>query len=139
MKTTPEIPQLPDGCGYTGHDFGASYPDSQCFGGQLYDLDNSDEPGTINEPLNYIPCPECQHEEWLERQVDEIRDEGYMAAYEGKTRDACPFPAAATRYPQDGEWYRLRWMEGYEECEKEKECMKNQQGEKVSNSCQQKG
>lgn len=51
---------LPDGCGYQGYEFGAgSYPDSQCFGGRLYDMDNCDEPGTVNEPSEYIPCPIC--------------------------------------------------------------------------------
>lgn len=51
---------LPQGCGYQGYEFGAgSYPDSQCFGGRLYDMDNCDEPGTVYEPSEYIPCPIC--------------------------------------------------------------------------------
>lgn len=43
------VPQLPDGCGYEGSDFGASYPDSKCFGGRLYDLDNCDDEGNLYE------------------------------------------------------------------------------------------
>ena len=56
-----ELQMLPDGCGYQGYEFGAGrYPDSQCFGGRLYDMDNCDEPGTVNEPMDYIPCPICK-------------------------------------------------------------------------------
>lgn len=109
-----ETEQLPAGCGYIGHDFGASYPDSQCFGGRLYDLDNSDAPGALNEPPRYINCPQCQHEAWLEDQAGSIMEAGYTAAEEGKSRDACPFPVAATRYPEDGEWYKTQWLKGYE-------------------------
>ena len=56
-----ELQMLPDGCGYQGYEFGAGrYPDSQCFGGRLYDMDNCDEPGTVNEPMDYTPCPICK-------------------------------------------------------------------------------
>jgi hypothetical protein len=56
-----DLPMLPEGCGYQGYEFGAGhYPDSQCFGGRLYDMDNCDEPGTVNEPMDYIPCPMCK-------------------------------------------------------------------------------
>ena len=52
--------ELPEGCGYQGYEFGAgSYPDSQCFGGQLYDMDECEEPGTVNIPDDYVPCPMC--------------------------------------------------------------------------------
>lgn len=51
---------LPDGCGYQGYEFGAGrYPDSQCFGGRLYDMDNCDGQGMIYEPGEYFPCPMC--------------------------------------------------------------------------------
>lgn len=52
--------QLPNGCGYQGYEFGAGgYPDSECFGGRLYDMDNCDSSGLIYEPCEYIPCPMC--------------------------------------------------------------------------------
>ena len=51
--------RLPEGCGYQGYEFGASYPDSQCFGGRLYDMDACDDNGGIYEPTEYIPCPMC--------------------------------------------------------------------------------
>jgi len=57
---------LPKGCGYMGHDFGAPYLDSECFGGQLYDLDDG-ENGLINEPEEYIPCPACNVVEAVKR------------------------------------------------------------------------
>ncbi len=51
--------ELPSGCGYQGYEFGASYPDSECFGGRLYDMDNCDGNGNIYDPGEYIPCPMC--------------------------------------------------------------------------------
>lgn len=50
---------LPAGCGYQGYEFGASYPDSECFGGRLYDMDNCDGDGNVYEPAEHIPCPMC--------------------------------------------------------------------------------
>jgi len=96
-----------------GHDFGASYPDSQCFGGILYDLDNCDDRGNLFTPLEEIPCPECQHEAWREYYADQIKDMGYEAAILGKAESDCPFPAAAKKYPQDGEWLKQQWISGY--------------------------
>lgn len=58
-----DIPELPDGCGYQGNEFGADYPDSICFGGRLYDADDGDfAPGggfLYNTPATFIPCPQC--------------------------------------------------------------------------------
>ena len=54
---------LPEGCGYQGYEFGASYPDSQCFGGRLYDMDACDNHGNIYEPTDDIPCPMCNADE----------------------------------------------------------------------------
>jgi|HubBroStandDraft_2_1064218.scaffolds.fasta_scaffold798620_2 hypothetical protein len=51
--------QLPEGCGYQGYEFGASYPDSICFGGRLYDADDCDGDGNYYEPAEIIPCPMC--------------------------------------------------------------------------------
>lgn len=54
-----KIPQLPEGCGYQGYEFGAAYPDSICFGGRLYDADNCDNDGNYHEPSEDVPCPMC--------------------------------------------------------------------------------
>lgn len=55
------IPMLPSGCGYQGYEFGAGrYPDSECFGGRLYDMDNCDGDGNLYEPMDDIPCPMCR-------------------------------------------------------------------------------
>lgn len=67
-----EIPQLPEGCGYQGYEFGAgSYPDSICFGGRLYDADDCDGNGNYYEPTDEIPCPICKPHEaiqyWAQR------------------------------------------------------------------------
>ena len=73
QESETEIPMLPDGCGYMGHEFGARYLDSQCFGGQLYDLDNCDDSGNLYEPGEYIACPQCHMEEWLEGLAEDVR------------------------------------------------------------------
>lgn len=46
-------------CNYQGYEFGASYPDSVCMDGQLWDADNCDGESGIIEPIEYIPCPMC--------------------------------------------------------------------------------
>lgn len=54
-----QVEPLPAGCGYQGYEFGASYPDSICYGGKLYDADNCDGEGNLYEPGEHIPCPMC--------------------------------------------------------------------------------
>lgn len=51
--------QLPGGCGYQGYEFGASYPDSICVAGYLWDADNCNEKQELYEPTEEIPCPMC--------------------------------------------------------------------------------
>lgn len=48
--------------------FGATYPDATCIEGVLYDLDDCNEDGTLNEKNN-TPCPFCQTEAFLEQEV----------------------------------------------------------------------
>ncbi len=45
-----------------GYEFGASYPDSICIDGRLFDADKCHDGGSLHEPTEYIPCPMC-HEE----------------------------------------------------------------------------
>jgi hypothetical protein len=47
-------------CGYQGYEFGASYPDSVCVDGQLFDADHCDEDGNLYEPIEDVPCPICR-------------------------------------------------------------------------------
>ena len=68
--TDPKGPKpqvsLPSGCGYQGYEFGAAYPESECFGGRLYDMDNCDSDGNIYEPTEDIPCPMCHAKKYVE-------------------------------------------------------------------------
>lgn len=50
------------GCGYTGYEFGAGYPDSTCIDGYLWDLDSCDEPGGGLTVGGDIHCPSCNPE-----------------------------------------------------------------------------
>ena len=58
-------------CNYQGYEFGASYPDSVCIDGKLFDADNCDNDGNLYDPGEDIPCPMCDEagavEYWTER------------------------------------------------------------------------
>lgn len=114
-----DLPTLPAGCGYMGYDFGAGYIDSECFGGQLYDLDNCDEPGTLNEPHDYYPCPQCRHEEWLEGLLEQCEEEGWCAREDDGSRD-CPYERDKMRFPNDFERCCNAWLKGWDERNSEK-------------------
>ena len=69
-------------CDYTGHEFGASYPDSMCIDGLLWDADSCDDPGGPLTIGGDRPCPKCNREQWLsdrmellEEELDGTRDE----------------------------------------------------------------
>lgn len=49
-------------CDYTGHDFGAHYPDAACHEGYLWDLDGD---GWIEGDYSH-PCPKCNTAEYLD-------------------------------------------------------------------------
>ncbi len=104
---------LPKGCGYTGRDFGATYIDSECSGGQLYDLDNCDDEQRLYEPGEYLACPECNHEEWLRPHLERVEDEGAGARENGQPR-VHPFVKEWLTYEKDFEQLRDAWLRGYD-------------------------
>ena len=56
-QTTTEAADEPAvGCGYSGYEFGASYPDSYCRDGFLHDADSDYLADEV------IPCPMCERE-----------------------------------------------------------------------------
>lgn len=61
-------------CGYQGHEFGASYPDSICVDGRLFDGDNCDGNGNLYEPAEHIPCPRCQRQKAVEHLMFQLDD-----------------------------------------------------------------
>lgn len=69
--------QLPEGCGYQGYEFGASYPDSICFGGRLYDADNCDGNGNYYEPSEHVPCPMCHREKAIDYHTRQFNQGSY--------------------------------------------------------------
>ena len=115
-------------CNYTGSDFGATYHDSVCIGGQLYNADDCDSKGNLYEPVEFVPCPKCNHDEWLERFRDNVLDDGYTAAEDGKPESACPWPMKAIQNPKegceefaapDGEKLKEWWLAGYRQQQQE--------------------
>lgn len=107
------VPMLPTGCGYTGNDFGASYPDAECFGGWLYDLDNCDGEGNLYEPITPHPCPSCNHDEWLKQFKDAVENQGFEDAEVFLPRKYTHKPI---RHEQRGDRYRMArwWYRGYD-------------------------
>ena len=53
-------------CDYQGYEFGASYPDSICIDGRLFDADDCDGNGNVFEPSENITCPICHEEEAIQ-------------------------------------------------------------------------
>ena len=63
-------------CDYTGKDFGASYPDSICIDGYLWDMDSghSDPSGEfdwIYTSGGEIPCPQCNPSDLISGHYEE--------------------------------------------------------------------
>lgn len=61
-------------CDYQGHEFGATYPDSVCIDGFLWDADSGDADGDGWCYTNggEIPCPKCNAEAHREHYADEV-------------------------------------------------------------------
>lgn len=98
--------------------FGADYPDACCIDGFLWDLDSCEVPGGPLHSGGEIPCPQCNHEAWLERFDDQFGNEGYYAASKGLPREYKHVPL---RNEQPGDEAKCRaWFEkGYDDCVKE--------------------
>jgi hypothetical protein len=111
--------KLDRNCGYQGHEFGATYPDSVCFNGQLFHADDCDDRGNLFEPLEHIPCPECNHAAWLEYWRESIENEGTVAANKGLPKYSCRFIEANLKYPQDRDCLIAMWQKGYDEMKSE--------------------
>lgn len=56
-------------CGYTGHEFGAHYPDSVCIDGWLWDADSGDEDGLTSG--GDWACPRCNTARFIEDAAEE--------------------------------------------------------------------
>ena len=102
-------------CDYQGFDFGATYPDSVCIDGVLWDADSgeSTEDGWEYDLGGEIPCPECNHDAWLESMHDDIEESGWVAAEEGMPREST-FKPETLRYPNDYETLKTWWLAGFD-------------------------
>lgn len=99
--------------------FGASYPDATCIDGYLWDLDSCDEPGGPLSGGGEVPCPQCNHDVWLEDFEDTVWMEGYEAAEHGKPRDYTPSKIRHEQ-PQDKGRMITWWLAGYDKFIEEK-------------------
>lgn len=98
-------------CDYSGNDFGANYDDACCIDGYLWDLDSCDEPGGSLSNGGDIPCPKCNHAEWLAYVEDDVVNDGYNAFQGKKSEGDCP----KSRFPEDQERFREWWLRGFNE------------------------
>lgn len=99
------------GCDYQGHEFGATYPDSLCIEGWLWDAD-SGENGQVTSGGEQ-PCPWCNHREWVVNALEAIEEKGWEARDKGLAREANPYPLK-TRFHHLGEVYRGAWWKGWD-------------------------
>ncbi len=101
-------------CDYEGNEFGANYIDACCIEGYLWDLDSCEVPGGPLYSGGDIPCPECNHDEWLEYVKDDVIGIGYSAGRKGSPETENPFPEKA-RFEKDGHLFATWWQQGYNE------------------------
>ena len=62
-------------CDYQGYEFGASYPDSMCIDGLLWDADSGDDEGCFTNGGD-LPCPRCNTAAYLQYALDQAKDGG---------------------------------------------------------------
>jgi hypothetical protein len=99
-----------EGCDYQGYEFGGGYLDSVCIDGYLWDAD-SGEAG--EDGLWYydwggdIPCPICNHDEWVQYFDSELFDRGYCEFEKGTPFEKLEIKS---RYSQDDKIF-LGWMQ----------------------------
>ena len=107
---------MTDGCDYQGYEFGACYPDSVCIDGFLWDAD-SGEPGESLEHGGEIPCPKCNHDEFLAYHEENIVEDGWAAFATGMKTDQCPYPPDEGKEYKPGDFavFRFLWLKGYAE------------------------
>lgn len=94
--------------------FGASYPDACCIDGYLWDLDSCHVPGGPLHKGGDDPCPQCNHEAWLEHTAKEdMIETGWTAFDEGQPRE---FQPKDVRHEQPGDKAKLVawWQEGWD-------------------------
>ena len=81
-------------CDYQGHEFGASYPDSVCIDGFLWDADSGDScgDGWCYTTGGEIPCPKCNAEAYAAHcRFDEEYQSDIQAAAGGLTQTALEY------------------------------------------------
>ena len=62
-------------CQYQGYEFGASYPDSMCIDGLLWDADSDDGDGYLTSG-GELPCPRCNTAGYLQNALEQAQDGG---------------------------------------------------------------
>lgn len=60
-------------CNYQGYEFGASYPDSTCIDGYLWDADSDDGDGMLTRG-GEIACPACNTRQYLADAMEDAKD-----------------------------------------------------------------
>jgi hypothetical protein len=98
------------GCDYQGHEFGASYPDSLCVKGVLWDAD-SVEDGFLTSG-GETPCPWCNHRAYVEGGLEAVEEQGFDAHEKGKPRTANPHPKAS-RFHHLEDAFQAAWDRGW--------------------------
>lgn len=104
-------------CDFMEPFFGASYPDACCIDGLLWDLDSCDEPGGALSSGGDTPCPQCNHEAFLDHVMEELENEGACASFDDQPRQY-RHRKIFCEAVGDEEKCRAAWLKGYDEFDK---------------------
>jgi len=50
-----------------------AYPDYRCIDGYLWDDDDCDDKGNLYKPIESIPCPFCQPDEYEKEELERLK------------------------------------------------------------------
>lgn len=80
--SAPEQQTPMPGCDYQGYEFGASYPDSVCIDGYLWDADKYENGQYVGE--GEWPCPKCNRSAWRDWHRDAVIEDAMVTVDAGK-------------------------------------------------------
>lgn len=98
------------GCDYQGHEFGASYLDSVCIDGWLWDADSCDEPGGPLFEGGEIPCPRCNTAAFLDAAKLDAKDGGCGTAQWHPWCAAVIWESAVAKALRENQAVATRWL-----------------------------
>lgn len=106
-RPAPPPTDPPTVCDYRGQEFGATYPDSVCIDGYLWDADSGDASGDgwLYTNGGDMPCPACNEAEAVDQLAELLSDD---CADETRTPESFK-PEALERVKAHVQRMKERW------------------------------